>query len=696
MTSPSTRRLVLIEVLISSLVLTLMGRLGYVQLLDPHKPVQTAGRWHDARIVLPAPRGEILDARGRVLVTNRTGYVITVNRSVLLAQPDAGRATLARLAAQLGRPPAELAQQITPCGSRIPAPCWTGEPYQPVPVSTNAADHVLVQLDEHREDYPGVAVQTQTLREYPGGTLAAHELGYTAQITAADKTADPALSDADTIGRSGLEQSYDGALRGRDGYQVVQLDARGEQVGVGATVAPVPGDTLVTSIDLDVQKLAEKALQDQLTASRAAGSPAPAGALVVMDPRSGRILAAASYPTYDPQEFVGGITVADYQALNAPSAGQPLISRAIDGYYAAGSTFKLISASSDITHHLATLDGTYSCPGYLTVDGRVKTNFETESVPGPVDLKLALQRSCDTWFYQFAVDEYYRDQQRVADGQAPKEYLQHMARAFGFASSAGVDLPADEQTIGTIADRETRQSRWRANRKQYCADARTGYPDETDPTRRAYLTQLASENCTDGWRYRAGDNADLSIGQGETTLSPLQLAVAYSAMVNGGTLYRPTLGWAEVSPSGSVSRTVDPSVKNHVPVSRKLLSYIEDSLHFTTDHTVSGALAFDGSPIKTELGGKTGTAEVFGKKDTSWLASWGPSPHPRFVVVGMVEQAGTGASAAAPMSRTVWEGLLGAHGTPTLPHSQPATILPQITPVGGTHSTSAADPAGRR
>ncbi|MCW2526296.1 MAG: Peptidoglycan glycosyltransferase, partial [Pseudonocardiales bacterium] len=367
-----------------------------------------------------------------------------------------------------------------------------------------------------------------------------------------------------------------------------------------------------------------------------------------------------------------------YKALTAPSAQNPLVSRAIAGEYAPGSTFKLVSASSDVMNGLATLTGNYSCPGSLNVDGRVKTNFDSEAIGGSVNLALALQYSCDTWFYKFAVDEYYKDQALISAGKAPNEYLQHMARAFGFASSAGVDLPADEQAVGSIADRATRQAGWEANKAQYCADAAKGYPEVTDRTMRAYLTQLASENCTDGYRYRAGDNADLSIGQGETTVSPLQLAVAYSAMVNGGTVWNPTIGWAVEDAKGNVVKTINPTVKNKVPVTPETLAFIQNSLRFQNNHQVSGAIGFDGSPIKLQVGGKTGTAEVQGKDDTSWFASWGPVDSPKFVVVTMIEQAGTGRAAAVPLARSVWEGLLGATGPAVLPNSTPATVVPKV------------------
>ena len=682
MAERSSRRLQVVAVLVASLVLTLMGRLYYVQVLDGHKPRQTAGRLHDGRIVLPAPRGEIVDARGRPLVGNRITHVVTVDREVVQAQPGHGVAVLARLAALLGVPQRDLTQEITPCGVHVPSPCWPGEPYQPVPVDPDASTATVLALSEHRENYPGVAVETQTVRDYPGGVLAAHLLGYTGAVSAADEKKDHALHDADTIGRAGLEEQYDSILRGMDGAQIVQLDPRGNSVGVGREIPAEPGDTLVTSLDRDVQRLAEQAIAQQITASRAKGKPATGAAVVVMDPNTGRIVAAASYPSYDPQVFVGGISVADYARLTAPSANDPLVDRAVAGAYAPGSTFKLITSSSVISHGEANLDDSYPCPASLAVDGRVKTNFDSESPGYPLTLRQALQVSCDTWFYSFAANEFYADQARVDARKSANEYLQHMAAAYGVGRAPGIDLPADEQASGSYADREKRLARWTLDKAQYCADAKRGFPG--DPNR-AYLTRLASENCTDGWRYRAGDNADMAIGQGETTVSPVQLAVAYSALVNGGRIWRPTLGWAVADAGGKIVRTIKPSVRNKVPVSRQTLDYIANSLHFEDSHSVSGALAFDGSPYKTQLGAKTGTAEVYGKQDTSWFASWGPvstnaqgHPSARFVVVGMVEQAGTGATAAAPMVRTVYDGLFGVGRPAVLPGSRPSATLPTL------------------
>jgi penicillin-binding protein 2 len=676
----------IIAVLITSMILTLVGRLYYVQLLDPNKPIQAAQLLHDGVIVVPAPRGQIVDAFGRPLVDNTSVQLLTVNRQTLQRLSDHGAGVLSRLAGLLGTSAAALARQITPCSPKVPAPCWTGQPYQPVPVATDAPTAVVLAVGEHREDFPGVALQTVTRPDYPNAGLAGQVLGYTAQVTAADKRANPALNDADQIGRSGLQAQYDTVLRGVDGAENVQLDPLGIAVSGGRSIPAVQGDTLVTSLDLNVQKLAEQSLARQIADSRKAGQLATSGAVVVMDPNTGRIIAAASYPTYDPQLFVGGISVGDYARLTAPGANDPLLSRAIAGQYAPGSTFKLITASSLLTHHEINTTDTYSCPGSLTIDGRVKTNYDSE-VLGPITLENALGYSCDTFFYAPAAAEYYADQARVEAGKPPNEYLQAMAAAFGVGQVPGVDLPAGEQAAGSYADRQTRLTRWNANKTQYCADAARGYPEVADRTQRAYLTLLASENCTDGWRYRAGDNADMAIGQGETTMSPLQLAIAYSAMLNGGKIFEPTFGWAVVDGSGRLVKTITPKVKRTLSVSRSTLNYIANSLNFSRGWAVSGAFAYLGSPYQGQIGGKTGTAEVEGHGDTSWLASWGPvrtdahgNTTAGFVVVGMVEQAGTGARAAGPMLKRIYDGLMGVNGPPVLPGIKAPTVLPKIAP----------------
>jgi penicillin-binding protein 2 len=686
-------RLAVIRVLVVSLLLTLGARLYYLQVLDQDKLVQTANAQKTREVILAAPRGVVVDDRGRPLVTNRSTLVVSVNRAELQGEPDDGAAVLQRLGKLIKVDPDELAKRITPCAKDVPRPCWNGSPYQPVPVVTDTTPAVVLAIAERQEDYPGVSAESLALRQYPNGSLAAHSLGYVGpvsqeEIDAARKTGRTDLTLNAQIGRSGLEKTYDADLRGTDGVRYVTVDNRGTVLGVQRETEPKRGDTLVTSLDRDVQRIAEQALGAQIQRRRQQVDKdgkryaAPSGAAVVMDPQTGRVIALATTPTYDPTAFVGGISRTELSRLTDEGAGVPLVSRAVAGQFAPGSTFKLVSTSSAVMSGRASLSGRYGCPGSLQVGNREKRNFEGRGIAGSIDLRIALAKSCDTIFYDFAQRDWYSDEAKVDGGSKATEQLQRMARAYGFGREPGIDLPAGEQTSGRIVDRAFKKARWDASKAQYCADARRGYPDETDSARRAFLTRLAVENCADGWRYRVGDHADLSIGQGETTVSPLQLAVAYSALVNGGRLFEPRVGRAVLGPDGRLVREIKPKVRSKVPVRAEVLDYIRSSLAFTPANGASGSAAFAGFPLDRVLvGGKTGTAEVFGKQDTSWFASWAPAQgKARYVVVAMIEQAGLGAQAAAPVARAIYEGIYGLTGKPAAfpAGSAPATV-PRVT-----------------
>ncbi|MBI3687166.1 MAG: penicillin-binding protein 2 [Actinobacteria bacterium] len=693
MNDGSPLRLFAFRVLVISMVVTLGARLYYLQILGKERIVQTATAQHVREVVIPSPRGPVVDDRGRPLVRNRSSLVVTVNRSELIGMPDRGAQVLARLAGVVHLRVDQLSKMITPCQAGVPKPCWRGSPYQPVPVVTDTTPGVALRIAEHAEDFPGVTAQVETVREYPHGTMAAQTVGYVGPITQEelDNAAAAGRTDRhqdDLVGRAGLERQYEEALRGTDGIQRVLVDNRGVVTGTGSLTPPIPGSTLVTSLDTDLQALVETALADQVTlrrtqfdAKNGRNFAATTGALVVLDPQTGRVLALASYPTYDPTVFVGGISATELDKLVSPAAGAPLVSRAVAGQFAAGSTFKLVSTSADVMSGLGSLSGKYSCPPRLQVGNRTKTNYDSESLSGPVDFHLALAFSCDTFFYQFAMNAWYGDQNLVSAGKKPNEYQQAMARAFGFGSDPGLDVPGGEQTSGRIPDRGYLQRRWEQNRAQYCANAKRGYPDVADPERRTFLTALASENCTDGWRFRIGDAADMAIGQGEATVSPLQLALAYSALVNGGRLYGPTVGRAIVGPDGTVTSAITPKLVRKVPVRPDVLDYIKSSLVFNQGFPVSGQRAFEGFPLdRYPVAGKTGTAEVFGKQDTSWFASWAPANRPQYVVVGMMEQAGLGSQAAAPMVRKVYEGLFGIGRPPVFPGGRAPATIPKITP----------------
>ena len=433
----------------------------------------------------------------------------------------------------------------------------------------------------------------------------------------------------------------------------------------------------MTSIDRDVQRIAEQALTAEITKRRTERDKegnlyaAPSGAAVVLDPRDGRVIALASTPTYDPTVFVGGISKTELARLTDPNAGTPLLSRAVQGQFAPGSTFKLSSASAEVMSGRAPLSGPYSCPGSLQVGNTTKNNFSRAAgtpahQPG---VALAILRHIST----ACADRLVLDEAASTRREAGRD-LQRMARRTGSdrrrssTCRRGADLRADRRP-GVQADPLGREQVDLLCGRQ----ARLSRGDRPGPA--DVLTRLAAENCTDGWRFQVGDAANLAIGQGETTVSPLQLAVAYSALVNGGTLWEPRLGRAIVDPDGKVVREIKAKSRGTVPVSQQVIDYIKSSLAFTAANGASGSVAFGGFPLdKVLVGGKTGTAEVFGKQDTSWFASWAPADKPaRYVVVAMIEQAGLGAQAAAPVTRAIYEGIYGLTGKKAaLPNGPPA------------------------
>jgi penicillin-binding protein 2 len=415
----------------------------------------------------------------------------------------------------------------------------------------------------------------------------------------------------------------------------------------------------VLSLHAGVQQAAEQALARAIERARtipARGGGgallrADSGAVVVMDARTGRLVALASAPSYDPAVFVGGASPAQYAELVDEERGAPLLSRTVQGAYAPASTFKVVSTAAAVQSGDYALDGTYPCPGsYAPLGG--KRNFEGAAL-GDISLRTSLVLSCDTVFYKFAYEQW------LADGgnrpiEQPRDPVVAMARAFGLGEPTGVDLPSERR--GTVPDRDWLRERWEARKADHCAGAENPAFDEQ--RRRANR-----EYCEDGWRFRGGDAANVAVGQGDLLVTPLQLATVYAAIANGGTLLSPRVGRALVGPSGV--REVEPEVRGTVPVDAHVLAYLRDALAaVTTEGTAAGAFA--GLPL--HVAGKTGTGEVAGKQDTSWFASYAPAHDPRLVVVGVVSQGGTGGTVAAPMVREVYEGILGLGG--------PAAVLP--------------------
>ena len=706
MSERSVPRLLVLQVLVVAILATLLGRLWFLQIYDGDTYAQQAATNRVRDVVTPAPRGEIVDSRGRPLITNRTALVVSVNRSVLRLEPDDGAAVLARLAPVISMDPGVLVRTITPCGEPLPDGrraraqedgCWIGSPYQPIPVATyDAGDEAgraaVLRIQENLEDYPGVTADFEAVRDYPRGTLAAHALGYLGPI-ARGEVGTPGyqgVQETALIGRSGVEQSYEQELRGVDGIEQLLVDKDGNVTGTASTTAPRAGDELVLSIDAEVQALAERELKAAIEAARTRPyySPEPGlpptnvadtGSVVVMEAKTGRIVALASFPSYDPAEFTGGIGEDRYAALTAEENGAPLLFRATQGGYAPASTFKVISAAATVMNGQTTFDTVSECPARFGPTNQ--QNFEGRG-SSAVSLRRAIVQSCDTNFYKFAYDAWLADggNRPVAE---PKDPMINMALAFGLGAKTGVDLPGESG--GLIPTRDWRTGYWEALKDDFCAGAVN--PAFT-PERRAGN----QEACTDGYRFVGGAATNFAIGQGETLVTPLQLASVYGTIANGGTIMRPTVARGVLSADGTRRTEIAPTAMGTVPVDPEVLAQLRDALRgVTSEPGGTGFGTFGDLPLA--VAGKTGTGQVTGKQDTSWFASFAPYDDPELVVVAMVSQGGTGSATAAPLVRKVYEGIFGLTGQPAL---LPGGTLPATLPVVRPDGTIAppAPPAG--
>lgn len=673
-------RLFGLQVLIIAMLVVLVVRLWQVQVVQGPRYVTLAAEVRTREVRTPALRGAILDSSGRPLVRNRTTLVVSVDRSRLERMPDGGEAVLRKLSSVIGMPYERIKERIRACGPGVSKPCWPGSPYTPIPITDRVNPRQAMQILERQEEFPGVTAEIQAVRDYPNGKDAAQLLGYLQPVTQKQLEQREGLkasfSGVDLTGRDGLEATYDAELRGKPGLRRVQVDRMGKVIAEQERVAPVPGDILVTSIDARVQSIVEKSLDQAMRdAPQADGAAA-----VVLDVKTGRVIAMASRPTYDPAVWTGGISEKEYQRLLSEKSGKPLISRAIRGEYAPGSTFKISSVAAMVADGYP-LHGTYPCPSSYTAEGRAYSNAGGMSL-GSITLHTALVKSCDTVFYRAGHEMWRKDGGNTAKPGA-KETMANMARAFGFGRRTGIDLPGE--AAGLIPDRKWKLDLWRSTRDEMCRRAKTGYPEMKDKARAAFAKRLAHENCVEGHIFHAYEAVNFSIGQGDVLVTPLQLARAYAALVGDGKLRSPRVGWALFRPDGTLVREIPVPVEGKLPISDEVRNYIRKALsEVASDGTAAGA--FRGFPFdQVNVGGKTGTAEVWGKADTSWFASFAPAEDPRLVTVVVVSQGGWGASTAAPAARRIWEGIYGIgkdeNGKPrkpALPGGQPPARLPVI------------------
>lgn len=651
-------RFVAVAAVVGLLFVVLFGRLAQVQLTEHSDYTAAAARLNTREVVVPAVRGRILDRTGKALADNTSVTVVTLERRVVAESEDGARGLLSRVASAVDRPLDELLGRTHLCGEEgaPPAPaCWAGSPQVPIPVASGVDPQRALSLVERPDEFPGIAVEAVPVRRYPAplGVNAAHVLGYLGRATQEEVTGSSGVVTADDlIGRAGLEQQYDSVLRGTPGRTVVSVDPRGLVTGVVSRVDPVPGRDLVTSIDAGVQAATEKALAREMAAARTRGQPADSGAAVVLDVGTGHVVASASAPTYDPNVWTGGISAKQYAALTAPTAGTPLLSRVTGSAMAPASTLKALSVPAAVAAGNS-LERTYECGSSYRIGNRSFRNFESRGY-GPITFHRALEVSCDTVFYDVA----YRSWLALGGlrGNDAKDPFIATVRDFGLGARTGIDLPGE--SAGRIPDRTWKRQVWEDTREDTCARARSGYPEvaRDDPTRAAYLTSLARENCESGAQFRAGDAANFSIGQGDVATTPLQMGVAYAAIANGGVVRTPRVGVRVVDPVSGASRAVAAGSARRVAVPGDVMAYVRAALRAVVV-SGTGEQAFAGLAADWPVSGKTGTAEVFDRSDTSWFLSWAPTTRPRYAVSVAVSQGGHGSETAAPVARSIHEAL---------------------------------------
>jgi penicillin-binding protein 2 len=588
-------------------------RLWYLQVLSGDKYVAEAQNNRLREIKVQAPRGEIVDREGRVLVRNRVGYAVKLTPDRLPEDEVERRRLYRRLAKLLRMRTAVVERRVEGQLRELP--------FSLAIVKQDVRRETFMYIGERREDFPGVEIEPVFLREYPHREIGAHLFGHLGESSKEDLD-DPQFEGVemgDRIGKAGIEQEYDSVLRGRNGATRVKVDALGNLKGYLKKRNPQQGRQLRLALDLDVQRTGQNAL--------AGGTGL--GAFAVMDIHNGEVLGLGSNPSFDPNLFAEVVRESDYKALTAEDNGAPLTNRAVAGGYPTGSTFKLVTAVAALQGGLITPDTVLHDPGSLTV-GNVVFNNAGNVAHGSLALRQALTVSSDVFFYQLG-----RDMDSRGDGDG----LQHWARRLGIGRPTGIDLP--EEAPGFVPSKAWRDRHYR--RFSRCVE-------RTNPT----PVEISVGAC--GWQDRpwsTGDNVNLSVGQGDLAANPLQMAVAYAAIANGGKVLRPRLGQRIENSAGQAEQNVKAPTARRLKIPADYRQAILDGLRgAANDPGGTSTGVFEGFPI--EIAGKTGTAEKgLGRADQSWYVALAPWPDPKYVVAVTDEAGGFGAETAAPMARLI-------------------------------------------
>jgi penicillin-binding protein 2 len=668
-------RVVTLAVLVAAVFLILGARLWYLQVLTGQDYTLAARATQHTNIKIPAQRGVVYDRNGKVLANNVPGLNVTVIPN------EISRDKVKELAAAVE---ADTESVL----ARYDAAVETGSQYSPILVKENASRDAVTYVSERTGEFKGVAVNDDWVRSYPEGRLAAHVLGYTGAVTQ-DELKLPTFDglDADSVvGKSGVELSYEETLRGKAGRQTYNVDALGRIVPEGSRVdsmgrfvdadgdpinvnpsqelpdhvtEPVPGDNLTLTIDMDLQKVVERELDAALERTREAGYEGRGGAVVAINPENGEILALTSRPDFDPQLFIGGISgdeeLRQYNYLMSEKSNYPFTDRAVVGGQPGASTFKIFTGlagmaagvidATTIVNDNAVLNSS-GCwvPSSVTVSPCYRSwrqnspNYQFLGNHGPQAFSEAISDSNDIFFYQVA--DWIWNQTR------DKDWLPHYYERWGFGQLTGIDLGGE--TAGRIPTEQGERDLFKA-----------------------------LHGSEEGAYWSVGDWVNLAIGQGDLLVSPVQMAVAYSALYNGGTLVTPHIGKEITTQSGKTIQEISPEPAGKVKTNQYQIETVVEGLRGVTAKKGTAEPIFVGSKLPTV--GKSGTGELPTGDFVNWFVGWTEGEEQRpLVVVTMIEGGGAFAEGsemtAGPAVRHILEAYYGVLQSKKDPH--PTGTLP--------------------
>ena len=674
---PFTPQLALRVAVLGSFALAMFAiiffRLWFLQVLSGEKYVAQAKVNRVRNIAIPAERGEILDQNGFPLVASQRSTAVEISplqlpvplqpcsptqkvggawpSSCLVAHPPVQDARLYdHLAHVLGMPTHRMKcdvgngygfLRLSQIACDV-ATSYAKLSYGNAQIQTDVNNNVLFYLQERADQFPGVTVQPVWLRSYPLKGVAAQLFGTIGPISCNPRPGQKANSNncelkdprfkgvapTDWVGQSGLEFSYNQYLQGVDGKERVQVDALGRPAGELSATRAVPGYNLKLSLDVGLQQVGQQALQQSIDSNY----PANGGAFVAMNPVNGEVYAMGSLPTFDPNTFAKPVSSSTYNQLNNPSSNYPLINRATQSAGPTGSAFKPITATAALESGAWNIYNTYDDTGQFCISGQCRRNAGG-AANGVLNLVDAIRVSDDVFFYNLGA---------LTNSPEPSGgAIQHWARLYGIGQRTGIDL-------GGEAPGNLPSPTWRARVDHLELECEKGVGP--------YKGRKPSSSCgiADGRPWSIGDNISLAVGQGDVQVTPLQLAVAYAAIANNGTIVHPHIGLDIQDAEGTVKQNIDPPPVRHLNINPIYLETIRQGLREAAS-TSGGTSADVFGNFPEQVYGKTGTAQYNNQQDYAWYACFVPpsATSKPIVVVVTVEQGGFGAVGAAPVARQI-------------------------------------------